>query len=64
MSYYFRNLEDNAERNLNNGGLTCEVSERSKDSTGAVCGILCVKNLWFYSTIAKELTVINERPWK
>jgi hypothetical protein len=64
VSYYVRDLEVSVEKDLNSGGLPCGVSERIEDSIGAVCVIFCVKNLWFYSTIAKESTVINKRPRK
>lgn len=37
--------ERDAETMLDNGGLTCEVSERSKDSIETICVIVYIKNL-------------------
>lgn len=36
----------NAERNVNGGSLSYEISEESKDSLRAAHSIFCIKNMW------------------
>lgn len=48
----------NVESSTDDGGLACEVSEGSKDSTGTILGRIC----GVCSSVAKEAAMINIRP--
>lgn len=56
-----RNLEDNTDRDPDDGGLAYEVSEGSKDYQGSSCDILELTACGFWSLGAEESTVIKRQ---
>ena len=59
---FSRSLEDNVENSTEDGGLTCEISERRLKTLIRAIAVLIVKILWFWLSGAKESAVINKIP--
>jgi hypothetical protein len=55
-------LEDNVENSVEDGGLTCEISEGKLKALFRAIVTLIVKILWFCLAGAEESAVINKIP--